>query len=61
MKQRSATDVTNFDEEFTKEIPVLTPTTSVLSTANQEEFRGFTYISTWAEANRALAASQAAI
>ncbi|KAJ3196472.1 Serine/threonine kinase [Irineochytrium annulatum] len=40
----SPTDVSNFDEEFTKEMPVLTPCNSVLSAADQEEFRGFTYI-----------------
>ncbi|KAI8843596.1 kinase-like domain-containing protein [Chytridium lagenaria] len=38
----SPTDVSNFDEEFTKEMPVLTPCNSVLSAADQEEFRGFT-------------------
>ncbi|KAI8927990.1 hypothetical protein BC831DRAFT_450572 [Entophlyctis helioformis] len=46
---KSPTDTSNFDEEFTREMPVLTPCTSVLSVANQEEFRGFTYISDWAQ------------
>ncbi|KAI9202644.1 uncharacterized protein BJ171DRAFT_512805 [Polychytrium aggregatum] len=49
----SPTDVSNFDEEFTKEMPVLTPCTSVLSATDQEEFRGFTYISEWAQETRA--------
>lgn len=48
----SSTDVSNFDSEFTKEMPVLTPCTSVLSTADQEEFRGFTYISDLAKTTR---------
>ncbi|KAJ3401423.1 Serine/threonine kinase [Chytriomyces hyalinus] len=41
---RGPTDVSNFDEEFTKEAPVLTPINMVLSAADQEEFRGFTHI-----------------
>ena len=43
----------NFDEEFTNEVPVLTPVHSTLSNANQEEFRGFTFVSDWAKASRA--------
>jgi hypothetical protein len=46
--QRNATDVSNFDDEFTREAPVLTPTTTVLHATDQEEFRGFTYVSPWA-------------
>ncbi|KAH6564395.1 hypothetical protein BASA62_007960 [Batrachochytrium salamandrivorans] len=46
---KSPTDISNFDEEFTREMPILTPCTSVLSIANQEEFRGFTHISDWAQ------------
>lgn len=38
---RDATDTSNFDEEFTKEQPKLTPVPSVLSPAMQEQFRGF--------------------
>ncbi|KAI8614387.1 kinase-like domain-containing protein [Chytriomyces sp. MP71] len=49
---RGPTDISNFDEEFTKEAPVLTPINMVLSTADQEEFRGFTHISDWAQQNR---------
>jgi len=50
--QHSATDISNFDEEFTKLKPVLTLTNSVLHPADQEEFRGFTYVSEWAQENR---------
>lgn len=38
---RDATDTSNFDEEFTKEQPKLTPGASPLSPAMQEQFRGF--------------------
>lgn len=40
---KSATDTSNFDTEFTNVTPVLTPVNSVLTQANQEEFRGFSY------------------
>lgn len=46
-------DLSNFDEEFTQERPVLTPVHSVLSNVAQEEFRGFTYVSEWAKQTRA--------
>ncbi|KAJ3393354.1 Serine/threonine kinase [Entophlyctis sp. JEL0112] len=36
---KSASDTSNFDEEFTKEPPVLTPINTILSAADQEEFR----------------------
>ncbi|TPX34896.1 hypothetical protein SmJEL517_g02562 [Synchytrium microbalum] len=48
----SPTDVSNFDEEFTREMPQLTPCTSTLTATDQEEFRGFTYISDWAMEER---------
>lgn len=38
---KDATDTSNFDDEFTKEHPKLTPVTSVLTPAMQEQFRGF--------------------
>ncbi|OLL23182.1 Protein kinase C-like [Neolecta irregularis DAH-3] len=41
----SSTDTSNFDTEFTREVPVLTPVRSVLTQAMQEQFRGFSYIS----------------
>ncbi|KAJ3166445.1 Serine/threonine kinase [Geranomyces variabilis] len=50
---KHATDVSNFDPEFTREKAVLTPINSVLSTADQNEFRDFTYVSEWANAARA--------
>ncbi|KAH7319821.1 protein kinase C [Stachybotrys elegans] len=40
---KNATDTSNFDSEFTSVTPVLTPVSSVLSQAMQEEFRGFSY------------------
>ncbi|KAI9594154.1 kinase-like domain-containing protein [Syncephalis fuscata] len=45
---KSRTDVSNFDEEFTRERPVLTPTQAVLEPADQAEFIGFSYVATWA-------------
>lgn len=43
--QKSKKDALNFDAEFTKEDPVLTPVSNeVLQTINQEEFRGFSFI-----------------
>lgn len=48
--QRSATDVSNFDEEFTNENPVLTPpheNTRTLSQAEQAQFLEFDYIADW--------------
>lgn len=43
--QKSKKDALNFDAEFTKEEPVLTPINSeVVQTINQEEFAGFSFI-----------------
>lgn len=53
--QQHATDVSNFDPEFTREKPVLTPINAILSSADQNEFRDFTYISDWAVQARAMA------
>ncbi|KAJ3150499.1 Serine/threonine kinase [Geranomyces michiganensis] len=50
---KHATDVSNFDPEFTREKAVLTPIAGVLSTADQNEFKDFTYVSDWANAARA--------
>lgn len=36
-------DVSNFDTEFTAELPVLTPVQSTLLAADQDEFRQFSY------------------
>lgn len=43
--QKSKKDALNFDAEFTKEEPVLTPVNmEVLRSINQEEFKGFSFI-----------------
>ncbi|KAJ3401844.1 hypothetical protein CcCBS67573_g05506 [Chytriomyces confervae] len=41
-------DVSNFDSEFTKEKPVLTPIASVLSSVHQAEFKDFDFVAEWA-------------
>ncbi|CAH0551266.1 unnamed protein product [Brassicogethes aeneus] len=42
---KSRKDVANFDQEFTREDPVLTPVNpEVLQSINQDEFRGFTIV-----------------
>ncbi|KAJ1364400.1 Serine/threonine kinase [Parelaphostrongylus tenuis] len=44
-KIKSKRDANNFDADFTKEEPVLTPTDpAVIRSINQEEFRGFTFV-----------------
>ncbi|KAF5102032.1 hypothetical protein D0Z03_000488 [Geotrichum reessii] len=40
----SPTDVKNFDQEFTSEVPALTPVSKTLTPAMQEKFRGFSYL-----------------
>ncbi|KAF7297790.1 Protein kinase C [Mycena kentingensis (nom. inval.)] len=42
-------DTSNFDEEFTKEQPTLTPVHGQLSTRDQQEFAGFSWVATWAD------------
>lgn len=43
-KIKSKKDVLNFDQEFTKEDPVLTPVNpELIKTINQEEFKGFSF------------------
>lgn len=43
--QRSARDALNFDTEFTKEDPVLTPVPNdIIRCINQEEFAGFSIV-----------------
>ena len=39
--------MSNFDEEFTRELPVLTPIQSELSITDQQEFKEFTYVAEW--------------
>ncbi|KIR30282.1 AGC/PKC protein kinase [Cryptococcus deuterogattii 99/473] len=46
----SATDTSNFDQEFTREQPTLTPVHTQLSEADQKEFAGFSWIAPWAAA-----------
>lgn len=43
--QKGKRDFTNFDADFTKEDPVLTPVNiEILKTINQEEFMGFSFV-----------------
>lgn len=51
-KQSSRTDVTNFDTEFTTESPVPDKPKRKLTPAEQAVFKGFTYISDWADERR---------
>ncbi|ORX35993.1 hypothetical protein BD324DRAFT_602555 [Kockovaella imperatae] len=44
----SATDTSNFDQEFTREQPTLTPVHTQLSAADQQEFAGFSWVAPWA-------------
>ncbi|KAI8333940.1 hypothetical protein BC941DRAFT_433396 [Chlamydoabsidia padenii] len=41
-------DTSNFDEEFTREIPILTPVNAMLTQNDQQEFAGFSYVADWA-------------
>lgn len=40
-------DTSNFDEEFTRERPALTPINSTLTRVEQNEFQSFSYIAEW--------------
>ncbi|KAE9407442.1 hypothetical protein BT96DRAFT_914736 [Gymnopus androsaceus JB14] len=42
-------DTSNFDEEFTREQPTLTPVHGQLSSRDQAEFNGFSYVAAWAD------------
>ncbi|EJD40892.1 hypothetical protein AURDEDRAFT_115756 [Auricularia subglabra TFB-10046 SS5] len=46
----SASDTSNFDQEFTREQPTLTPVHGQLSARDQAEFEGFSWVATWADA-----------
>ncbi|KAF9937793.1 Serine/threonine kinase [Mortierella alpina] len=46
-KVRGPTDTSNFDVEFTREIPVLTPVHSHLTVNDQANFQGFSYVAEW--------------
>ncbi|CAO3684231.1 unnamed protein product [Rhizopus stolonifer] len=41
-------DTSNFDEEFTSEVPALTPIDSNLNRVEQQEFQSFSYVADWA-------------
>lgn len=43
-EQKGEADTSNFDEEFTKEQPTLTPVHGQLSTRDQAEFNGFSWV-----------------
>ncbi|KAI0356436.1 hypothetical protein OH77DRAFT_1423376 [Trametes cingulata] len=42
-------DTSNFDEEFTREQPTLTPVHTQLSARDQAEFNGFSWVASWAD------------
>ncbi|KAI0086582.1 hypothetical protein BDY19DRAFT_908252 [Irpex rosettiformis] len=42
-------DTSNFDEEFTREQPTLTPVHGQLSSRDQSEFNGFSWVASWAQ------------
>ncbi|KAF8158221.1 hypothetical protein B0H34DRAFT_707913 [Crassisporium funariophilum] len=42
-------DTSNFDEEFTREQPTLTPVHGQLSSRDQSEFNGFSWVANWAD------------
>ncbi|KAF9427051.1 Serine/threonine kinase [Podila epigama] len=46
-KVSSATDVSNFDKEFTSEAPGETPSDYRLNNVEQDLFKGFSYVSHW--------------
>lgn len=48
-KVTSKTDVSNFDTEFTSETPGETPTDYRLDKVEQDLFKGFSYVSPWAQ------------
>lgn len=48
----SASDTSNFDSEFTREQPTLTPVHGQLSARDQAEFEGFSWVATWADSQQ---------
>ncbi|KAL4080957.1 hypothetical protein J3A83DRAFT_102662 [Scleroderma citrinum] len=42
-------DTSNFDEEFTREQPTLTPVHGQLTSRDQAEFAGFSWVASWAD------------
>ncbi|KAH7336912.1 hypothetical protein B0J17DRAFT_695528 [Rhizoctonia solani] len=45
----SAHDTSNFDTEFTREQPTLTPVHGQLSATDQAQFQGFSWVASWAD------------
>ena len=45
VSQNGSADTSNFDEEFTREQPTLTPVHGQLSSRDQAEFDGFSWVS----------------
>ena len=44
LSQKTKRDVNNFDQDFTREDPVLTPVdNTIIKQINQDEFKGFSY------------------
>ncbi|KAH7100378.1 hypothetical protein BKA62DRAFT_771645 [Auriculariales sp. MPI-PUGE-AT-0066] len=48
-KITSASDTSNFDQEFTREQPTLTPVHGQLNARDQAEFEGFSWVANWAD------------
>ncbi|KAG6868630.1 hypothetical protein C0993_000220 [Termitomyces sp. T159_Od127] len=46
---KGSADTSNFDEEFTREKPTLTPVHGQLSSRDQAEFNGFSWVAQWAD------------
>ncbi|TFL03230.1 hypothetical protein BDV98DRAFT_565592 [Pterulicium gracile] len=46
---KGSADTSNFDEEFTREQPTLTPVHGQLSSRDQAEFAGFSWVANWAD------------
>ncbi|KAF8584712.1 hypothetical protein K439DRAFT_1389249 [Ramaria rubella] len=46
---KGSADTSNFDEEFTREQPTLTPVHGQLSARDQSEFQGFSWVAAWAD------------
>lgn len=42
-------DTSNFEEEFTREKPALTPINSALNRVEQQEFQAFSYVADWSQ------------
>ncbi|KAI9476389.1 MAG: kinase-like domain-containing protein [Benjaminiella poitrasii] len=45
-------DTSNFDEEFTRERPALTPINNLLNRVEQQEFQSFSYVADWTHTSK---------